>query len=151
MSIIFQLFSAMDLKSFTQAQLGNLRDEVVKALYEPAILAHVKKRADQVYEQLTGHPPTQKAISAPTPAPLTIPANLRVRCPQFFTQADINGLSPEHREILEWAIECELLNSYRVLVDIQTKANYLYNQETSGNLPQGHDTNYSHIDDPYRS
>jgi hypothetical protein len=150
MSVIFQLFSAMDLKGFNSHQLKLLRDEVVKALYEPAILAHIKKRADQVYEQLTARQPTQKPISDPCPAPLSIPADERKRCPQMFTEADLEPqvITNEQREILEWAIECELQHSYRVLEDIQTRANYFFSRLKNGNLPQGHDTSYSHIDDP---
>jgi hypothetical protein len=148
MSVIFQLFSAMDLTGVSTADLNKLRDEVVNALYEPAILAHVKRRADQVYEQLTTNRPTQKAISPLSQPAASIPKDQRPRGPLLFEANEYQALSAEQKQILEWAIECELQHSYRVLVAIQTRVNYFFSQLKGGHLPQGHDTNYSHIDDP---
>jgi hypothetical protein len=148
MSVIFQLFSAADLKDLTNEDLNALRDQVTNALYAPATLTHVKKRADQVYGQLTGDVPTQKPIDEPSQAPASIPKDQRERCSQIFTPENLNQLTAQQRKILEWAIECELQHSYRVLQDIQTKVQYFLSQKKGGMLPQGHDTSYSHIDDP---
>jgi hypothetical protein len=148
MSVIFQLFSAADLTGLTTGDLEELRNEVTNALYAAATLAHAKKRADQVYEQLTGSVPAQKPIDEPAQIPASIPKQQRQRCPQIFTPENLNQLTDQQKTILEWAIECELQHSYRVLQDIQTKMQYFLSKKKGGMLPQGHDTSYSHIDDP---
>jgi hypothetical protein len=160
MSIIFQLFSAEDLKSLDPTKLEALR-EVVRAHFNsrldttlntklndssritPQVIAGIWERARNVYQQLKNAP-----LSPTPPSSLNLSQPL---FPQFFPLAGSN-LTPYEREILEMAISCEITN-FNYYDHLQTLKEFVYDkfddltatpgQSGTGQRPRGPDTFYS--------
>ena len=172
MSLIFQLFNAMDLNELQDYELNLLKDKVSELLSDPEILAYVKPRADEVYEQLKGNmvgasSTPQGTGASPAVSVLSVfyneqylaknkaassPPKPHKRAEVLYGPNGLNGLGTKERKILEWAIECELMHSYPVLVAMQAKVQYFFSQLPSraGRLPQAPDARYTHLEDPMR-
>jgi hypothetical protein len=150
MSIIFQLFNTENLKNLSNAQLDQLLDSIIHKVddsansvlnasmasakqienelretpppdYAPEVIDTLRKRAQEVFQQLMSQP-----ISNP-PGPFNRAASM---FDQLLSAEDFERLNQDtrlrdaRRKILLWAITCELdnLNSYRALQRIQGEA-----------------------------
>ena len=145
MAIIFQLFRAEDLDRLTPTQLNRLRVAVVQAMEDSSNLPSVQTRATTVFQQL-------RALNSNQPASPAEPS--RTLLFQFFSPADLALLSAQQREILEWAIVCEVTHSRLALEAIRDKVYPLYESFVGGppfNLtpanPTRSDTSYDHLRD----
>ena len=136
MAVIFQLFCAEDLLKLTATQLDDLKTTVGMALnYSPRVLATVKSRADQVFQQLTSRTPTQQSIS-PDPS--------KGMLFQLFNQADLELLNAQQVDILKMAITCALTHSPEALQVVKDEADALFVNYT-GQRPKESDVYYGNI------
>lgn len=155
MSIIFQLFSAKDLKDLDESQLRILRETVNvyfnpylditlnttlknPARVTPEIIAAIWSRTREVASQL------RPGATLPTDPPGFNPS--QPLFPQILAEQPIQNLnlSPAERHILEMAISCEVahVNYYHHLQDVKDRVYDTFDFLT-GQRPQGPDTFYS--------
>jgi hypothetical protein len=156
MSVVFQLFRASDLAQLTEPQLEELKKTVGLALNEPAVLAHLRERADEVFQQLAKKAPTQRTVSA-LPTTLSAGSSLQelreglsaARLSQLYNIEDLRELDRNntHRDILRMAIDCEVVHSQEVLLAIKTQIHQKFSSFFSSYKEvvsaKGHDRQYS--------
>jgi hypothetical protein len=164
MSIIFQLFSADDLKvlqpdkfeELTGAILGELRKspsqvrQVLGVDRSPRLMIPqdtpqqlkdaLRRRIHQVFQQLTSRPPRN-------PSRALEPA--RAIDEQLFEPDELAMLDAQKRLILQWAIHCEVaylersFEQYKALKDWKDRYHTEFSRIMNGQRPKGPDTNYS--------
>jgi hypothetical protein len=155
MSIIFQLFSAKDLKDLDESQLRILRETVNvyfnpylditlnttlkhPARVTPEIIAAIWNRTREVVSQL------RPGATLPADPPGVNPSQPLFR--QILTAQPLQSLNLTSREsdILEMAISCEVahVNYYHHLQDVKDRVYETFDFLT-GQRPQDPDTFYS--------
>src|SRR6516162_4040621 len=136
MSVIFQLFCAADLQKLAPEQLEALKMTVSYALNtDREVLDPVKDRAYEVFRQLANRDPAQRLISIDASKGMLL---------QFFSEAELHGLSAQDLDILKMAIICEITHSPAALQVVQAKAYALFRTYTR-QQPAGSDAFYQHI------
>jgi len=144
MPVLFQLFSADDLQLLGPAELITLR-KFIKEVAErpPSVPEEIKQRAYEVFRQLTS--PTTP-INPPNPPTPGLPI-----IDQLFSANDLAQLDMQQRYILDMAIACEVLYSFRSLEAIKQRADAKFRDLTRSMAafnrvpqnPQGPDSDYA--------
>jgi hypothetical protein len=131
MSVIFQLFSAADLEKLTPAQLDELKAKVSKHLRDPSdqVLARLRKRADQVFNQFSPSPPAHQPPGPGSRVPMQSLAY------QLFDARDLANLNSRQLLLLEWALECERDRSPYVLEIIRNDVEAWFKARTNNSQP----------------
>jgi len=119
MSVIFQLFSADDLKGLNMRQMNELKEMIGKIQSSPKVLEAVKVRADEVFKQLKGHDPTEGLPPSPEQAGMLV---------HLFHEPDLADLSEEEKTIIEWAVICEVTHNEAALLAIRKQADILFSR-----------------------
>jgi len=141
MPILFQLFRAADLQVLSAAELITLRKFIKEAQERPqSVPEEIKQRAYDVFRQLTS--PTEP-IHAPQPPPPGQPI-----INQLFSAADLAKLDMQQRYILDMAINCEVLYSFKSLEAIQQLADAKFGELMAPRFgvpqaPKGPDSEYA--------
>lgn len=145
MSVIFQLFSAEDLKKLSAVQLDDLKSYVVYVMNnEQSVIDEIGSRARDVFAQLTEPLPGElPKAQAPLPAPLPS-RELEGVLLKIFDEAQLRDLSGEQIEILKWAIICEMTHSKAALEAIKALVYERFKGYHKGD-PQGSDAFYQHL------
>jgi hypothetical protein len=127
MSIIFQLFSAEDLKKFDVDELDRLRDEIVTALKEAGVLKEGEGRVclnlrekvkpdENTPPALNPQPDWVKEallkrfyeVSHQLKTPPQNPQQLAFDFQQLIDERNNANTQVQEKKILDWAISCEL-------------------------------------------
>lgn len=164
MSIIFQLFSADDLKMLRPEEFTTLTDKILDELRRSSpeikqilgvsrppkleiaqdtpqqLKDALRKRIHEVFQQLTSRLPRHPSRSLEPARPID---------EQLFDPDELGLLDAQKKRILEWAIHCEVayleqsLERYNALKDWKDRYHDTFSQITDGQRPKGPDTSYS--------
>jgi hypothetical protein len=106
----------------------------------PDALDTLKKRVHDVFHQLTSELPSGPSSSLG--ASKLTPAEL---LDQLLGPADLAKLTATGKEILAWALTCELANlkAYKALQSVKAEAEKKFMEFTKGQRPKGPDSLYS--------
>jgi hypothetical protein len=107
----------------------------------PGAIDQLRKRVGEVFQQLMGKPPRPL-----THTPSSSPQTPRALLDQLLNSDDFDELAtiPTGRDILAWALTCELANlkTYEAFRSVQQIAEAKFT-ELAGQRPKGPDTPYS--------
>jgi hypothetical protein len=134
MSVIFQLFSAEDLRDLTPVQLESIKNAIRDALQNPPrVPDQVKGRIYEVFRQLTSKLPSNPPVSPDPSSPILY---------QLLSEEDLRLLDHKQLDILKMAISCEMANSFYALWAIKDSVHAVFHQ-FRGQPPQGPDASYA--------
>jgi hypothetical protein len=115
MSIIFQLYRAEDLSALNPDSIEAFRKASEDVLWRtPEVLSTVRNRAFEVFKQLIPEEPDPTVIIDQIDQVDSTDRYLDMLA-LLFDRADVGRLSVHQRDILRWAIICEITHSAAAL------------------------------------